>query len=273
MNLSRRTFARDLTKSLLYLAAGPAIVSATLDDVADTAKAQDVVPNRRHDFNSSGGGPEVLPVSGATAWWKANAQSLADGSTPSTWPDSTGNGHTLGTGSGSPTYRTNKQNGLPGFDFTAGTGTGFWIGPATGCDPGGTFTMFSVHWLADGTEHEVMQGTNCYWVLGSLSGNHAFYNGNGWFGSIAVVANKAVVVSIRQNQSSETKQRVNGVTGASQTGGTVGTWSRVCWGSLGCDIHSFNGFWFETVLYAGTELSLTDTASVENFLINKYAIS
>jgi hypothetical protein len=54
---------------------------------------------------------------GLLAWYKADAiTGLSDGDPIGTWPDSSGNGRDLtqATAAAKPTYKTNRQNGLPG---------------------------------------------------------------------------------------------------------------------------------------------------------------
>ena len=63
-------------------------------------------------------GPQV--INGLVAWWKADSLSLADGTTVTLWPDSSGNSHDAGqqTGQTAPTFLNNQVNGLPALNFT-----------------------------------------------------------------------------------------------------------------------------------------------------------
>lgn len=53
--------------------------------------------------------PGTLPssITGLVAWYKADSLSLSDGSTVTTWTDSSGNGNTLSENTNPPTYKTN----------------------------------------------------------------------------------------------------------------------------------------------------------------------
>lgn len=223
--------------------------------------------------------PGFSPAPGMAAWWKTDSLlGTADNTLVTSLIDSSGNGNTL-TSSGA-TYRTNKLNGLPGLDYTIATGSSAMTGPssfwtATSNPPDGvhTFTVFCVYWTSSGTEHVCVQGSNNFWVLGSLSGNHSFFDGNGWFGTVPVVANQAVIADVKQIGSgvgAGAFQRINGANAASDPT-TPGPWSRVCFSGLGADTHMLDGFWFETLLYASA-LSLSDIQKTENYLNHKYAI-
>ena len=57
-------------------------------------------------------------VSGLAMWLKADALSLADGATVSTWTDSSGNSRNATLSQGMPTFETNELNGNPVVRFT-----------------------------------------------------------------------------------------------------------------------------------------------------------
>jgi len=74
-------------------------------------------------------------VATLSAWWKVDALTgLTNGQGIDSFPDSSGNSHTLtqGTGSKQPIYTTNALNSLPVATFTAANVTS-WTGPSFGC--------------------------------------------------------------------------------------------------------------------------------------------
>jgi hypothetical protein len=94
----------------------------------------------RAELGNGSSVPALVTSAQLAGWWKADSLSLSDNATVRTLPDASGLGLTL-TASGSPTFKTNIQNGLPAIRLN---GTSGYLANSTGPLRSQPITVFVV---------------------------------------------------------------------------------------------------------------------------------
>lgn len=120
---------------------------------------------------AQGGMPVVvtspLTITGLVAWWDAVSIGQADGTSVTSWADSSGNGYTLTEATNPPTYKTAIRNGLPIVRFD---GINDRLANTAFADFGDHYTVFSV-FAATGPSTSF----NALFEVSNGTGNTGFY--------------------------------------------------------------------------------------------------
>ena len=213
-------------------------------------------------LSATGGEPGPGIVAGLEAWWKADAQSLSDGASVTTWPDSSGKGHTLNhQGSTPPVWKASILNGKPVWRWSVSGSDNRLM-----CNETGLPAPWTVFLVAKQTDKSVTMDVGS----GEISGGWAIQfttNGylliNGAYGDSIDHSGAFHYLSVIQGSSlsSWIDGVLTGIGGFGGSGSAVVSLGRN--GGLG-DIA-------EAILYAGA-LSDSDRQMIESYFVTKYAI-
>jgi hypothetical protein len=197
-------------------------------------------------------------------WLKGDTLGLSDGTSVSTWADSSGNGNdaTQATGANQPVFKTAIVNGHDVVRFDA-TNDGM-VTPLSVASP---FSIFIVYDCAtNGAARRAINGTNNY-LIGPRGSAHQMYNGA--FITGPAVTTNVFVQANALTDGSGTLFRVNAVAIGSN-GNTLGP------GTLGLATSGANaevlaGDIAEVIVY-NRILTSGERADVETYLAAKYGL-
>jgi Periplasmic copper-binding protein (NosD) len=214
--------------------------------------------------------PALVTSAQLAGWWKADSLSLSDDATVTTLPDASGLGLTL-TASGSPTFKTNIQNGLPAIRLN---GTSGYLANGTGPLRSQPITVFVV-----ATQASNSSGAKS--LFNSRVGNTAalfinesqligLYAGSIGTGPSQTIGSAHVFEAVVNGSSSSV-----GVDGSLTTvnPGIQGLGGGVTLGANSTVTGEFfNGDIFEAVLYKGA-MSTSERSAVRTTLSAKWGIT
>lgn len=235
-----------------------------------------------HGVTSSASTSGPPSVSGLQAWYKADSLTQANNSGVASWPDSSGNGHTMvqATSGSQPIYLTSQINGLPAISFNgsqfvktatvvpySGSGvTVFVVYTSVGFGTGSILTGSASYttYLSDRISVD-QGGGNFAWQFGTFGATVTFAlssHAAGWLQNNVV--SDGTTVSFRAQRAALTNSGGNvNLSGDGNAGfdqlmvdtqgnGTAGT--------------------FAEIIVYGRNLNSTEVTTIETYLFGKYGV-
>jgi hypothetical protein len=245
--------------------------SGIISSVAGQLTADIPISNIGFEDQLNGWQVGKLPtqVANLSSWYKADALSLADGATVSSWVDSSGNGRSFT--AGNAVYKTNIINGLPVVRISGSQsvgGTSVKVLPASSTSH--TIISYSKLTLAAPPQEVLLFDTTATLGIGALSGNIVQYyvgpyqnftaslNVQGGSGYIGTFDRINTGVSYYRNGIQQEAQKTLG----SNTPFNANTFGRSPANSANQDLA-------ENIFYS-SNISTADRQGVESYLAQKY---